>query len=53
MTTEEVTVAQRIVQLESALVIAESHSDILFAKRIKDQIEWLKNVLNRHQECFS
>lgn len=50
MTTEEQTIEQRICELESALVIAETHCNYVMSKEIKARIDWLKTIQNREPE---
>ena len=47
MTTEEQTIEQRIVELESALYIAESHHHYVMARELRSRIDWLKSISNR------
>lgn len=51
MTTEEQTIEQRIVELESAIVIAEGHSDLLFARKLRDELVWLRSIQERDQHA--
>ena len=49
MITEDQTIEQRIVELESAMKIAENHCHFVLVREISTRIDWLRSIQKRQE----